>query len=167
MVIVDDEGELTEQVLATRSYLQGVVALPGERFATASSRAAGAVVSVFETDGALVWEQTYGRETHAEPSGIAYDPTREQIVVPGSYRGADGGRTRTWMITTDLDGNQQWEMTRLPQETKGVDGQVASVSPNRGPELRGVSVGPDGTLVAPGQTSVDLTFFVVGPDACE
>jgi hypothetical protein len=169
MIAADNLGVLSTQLLDTTLalYLGGVTALPKDRLAIASSRTPGAILTIVEADGTVVWEKSYGRNEDAGSSGVAYDATRGQIVISGSYRGPDRGSPRTWMIATDLDGEQQWELTRLPQEYKGADGLVASVSPDRGPDLRDVIVGADGTLVALGWTTFDLSFFVVGTDACE
>jgi outer membrane protein assembly factor BamB len=169
MVTASDSGDLVETVLDTKLALepQDSVPLPGDRLAIASSSydGLGTVVTVIASDGQVLWEQTYAAAQDAMARTIAYDPHRQQILFAGSYRGDDLGGTRTWMIATDLEGKQQWELTRLPPEVD-IDGNFTSLSANRGPRLHDVIVGADGRLLAIGDAP-ELSLFVVGSEQCE
>ncbi len=168
MIRSDLDGAFESTVLETSLalYPSGIVALPDERIAIASSRAPGAVLSVLNADGSVAWEKVYGAPQDAEANAVAYDPTRNELVLGGSYRGDDNGTQRTWLIATDLDGNQTFEMTRQPQSTYG-DGEASEVEAGRGPGIDHLAVSPGGQILAVADTTFQLMYFLIGPEACE
>ncbi len=143
---------------------QDAVALPDGRLAIASSRQANAVMTMVSPDGSVEWEKTYGGGQDANPQTISYNRARDEILLGGDYRGADGGTSRTWIIATDLDGNQTWQLVRAPM-AENLDGQVAAATRGRGPMISDIATQPDGSFIAPCWTT-DLSFFIVGADAC-
>ncbi len=168
MIRSDLDGEFDSQLLDTTlaGYPSGSVALPDGRLAIGSTWAPGAVLSVLNADGSVAWENKYGSAQDAEVAAIAYDATRNELLLGGAYRGNDHGTQRTWMIASDLDGNQTFEMTRKPQSTFG-DGEIEEIFADRGPAIRGIAVSPSGQIAALGWTSRQLTYFLIEPGTCE
>jgi hypothetical protein len=169
LVTATADGELEQRPLQTTLALgfAGVAALAEGALAIASNRDAGAILSLVDVDGNVTGETSYGREDFAAAAGVSYDPTRDEIVIAGYNRGPKGGTVRTWMIATDRNGQQHWQLTRKPMELGGIDGNVISISADRGPDLQNVVVADDGTLLATGSTAFDLSFMIVGGPGCE
>lgn len=167
MIRGDLDGASETMLLDTQQalILEDIVALPEERLAIASTRAPGAVLTVVAPDGTVEWEKTFDYETGAEATAIAYDAVADEVVLAGSHRGSDGGQSRTWMVATDRQGNQIWKMTRGPEHVDG--DRVEGISPDKGPDINDVAVGPDGRIFALAYMAEDIEYFVIEPNACE
>lgn len=170
VVVGRPDGTTDDMALDTTlaGGVSGVTALPTGRFAVASYGKAqgGAVIAVIEADGSVAWEQVYEKAGSAAPSAIAYDSKRKQIVLAGDYR-ADGDEARTWMIATDLEGEQQWQLVRDPQRSGSEDAHIDGVAAGEGPTVAGLAIDPDGNIVAPAQSTFELSFFVIRGGVCE
>jgi hypothetical protein len=160
------DGEWTQKLLDTRLAV-GVTdsaSLPDGSLAITSTRSSGAVLTMIAPDGSVKWEKVFGQGEFAEGQAVAYNAGRNELLLGGSYRGSNGGTQRTWIIATDLDGNQTWELVREPVDFD-IDGNVASARDNQGPGITDIAVQPDGSFIATGQTS-NLSYFVVSADDC-
>ena len=157
------DGVMTEHLLDLKLALwpSDSVALPDGRLVTASTRASGAVLSMITADGRVEWEKVY-RQGQGE--AVAYNAARNEILLGGSYRGSDNLTLRTWIVATDLDGNQTWELVRAPIEIN-IDGKISSSSTTKGPPITDIAVRPDGSFIATCQTP-NLSFFLVGAEPC-
>ncbi len=167
MIRSDLDGAFESMVLDTSlaQYPSGIVALPDERIAIASSRAPGAVLTVLNADGSVAGEKVYGRPQDAEARAVAFDATRNELLLGGSYRGDDNGTQRTWLIATDLDGNQTFEMTRKPLSSEDI--HASDITEGRGPEIEHIAVSPSGQILALGSTTSQLTYFLIDSQSCE
>jgi hypothetical protein len=164
LVSSDLDGAFHSQVLDTELALLpiGIAALPDGRIALASNDS-GAVLTIVNADGSVAWEKRY---SHTRTNAVAYDPTRDEIVLVGAYLGGNGAPQRTWMIATDLEGNQTFQLEREPQELQGPNGLVGELDPDTGPALMGVTVNDTGRILATSDSN-ELMYFLVGPEACE
>lgn len=89
---------------------------------------------------------------------------RAEIVLGGDHRGDDGGTIGTWIVATDLDGNQTWQLTREPLQMAGDD--VKRVARGRGPSISDLAVRPDGLILAQGRSSFQLLFLLLDTGSC-
>lgn len=168
LISSDLNGESEQQlILDTRLALVpvGVAALPDGRLAILSNRD-GAVVTMIDAEGDVLWEKSYGREHGAEAFGIAANGARREILVSGSTRGQGLTSQRTWLTATDFDGEPTWSLERRPMDLVGPDGNVEKVTNAQGPAVLGLAVAPDGTVLGAGYTGFQLTYFALGTEAC-
>ncbi len=161
------DGVTTQRVLDTTLtlHINDIAALPDGRLLLASTRSPNAVLTMVAADGSVQWEKVYGDGQYAVGDAVAYNAARHEILLGGRYGGAnDGDGERTWIVATDLEGNQTWRLVRLPIHTN-IDGDVSSASADRGPPITDIAPRPDGSFIATGSSS-NLSFFLVGADSC-
>lgn len=156
-----------QQLLDTRLALGlvGVAPLPDGRLAIASNRNA-AVLTMVDSEGQVLWEKTYDRDQQAHVAGVTYSRTRKELVLSGALW-SEGEGSSSWMLATDLDGEQSWRMERAPMaRAAGQDGDHVTVEPGRGPGLLGLAASPDGSVLVAGDSQTHLCFFTITPGAC-
>jgi hypothetical protein len=161
-----DGQDEARQLLDTRLALGlvGVAPLPDGRLAIASNRN-GAVLTMVGSEGQVLWERVYDRDQRASVQAIMFNPSRDELLLSGT-QWTEGG-FGSWLLATDLDGEQTWRMTRKPMaRAPGQDGDYVTVNPGRGPGLLGLVASPDGTVLATGDSQMHLCFFTIAPGAC-
>ncbi|MES1187099.1 MAG: hypothetical protein ABUL60_25005 [Myxococcales bacterium] len=164
---LDGEDSL-EQVLDTRLALGlvGVAPLPDGRLAIASNRNA-AVLTMVDSEGQVLWEKTYDGDLQAHVEAITYNATENELVLSGALWSYGESWFRSWLLATDLDGEQTWRMERQPMaRAPRQDGDYVTVEPGRGPGLLGLAASPDGSVLVTGNSQMHLCFFTITPGAC-
>jgi hypothetical protein len=160
------DGEWTQKQLDPPRALDisDSAALPDGRLVIASPESSGAVLMMIGADGSVQWEKLFGEGEGAQPDAVAYNAGRNEILLGGSYRGSGAGTPPTWIIATDLEGHQTWELRRTPVDDH-LDGFLKSIRGNQGPAIWDIAVQTDGSFIATGQTA-NLTYFMVSADDC-
>ena len=155
-----DGKELTEQVLDTRlaMYPVAAVGLPDGKLAIATNRA-NAILTLVDVDGSVLWERAYDLERQGWADALTYDAARGQLVIGGRLAGG------SWLLAVDLDGEPVWSLERDPVKYANLD-EIGELAANDGPEVAQLVAAPDGTLLAAGWTHSELSYFVVGTEAC-
>jgi hypothetical protein len=167
LISSDLDGNVEQQLLETELALRpkGVAALPDGRLALLSERQ-GAILTMLDARGQVLWEKTYGRERGVEPFGIAFNAARNELLLSGSSRGRELTAQRTWLLAADDQGDELWSLERKPLDRVGADGNVVDVAAGQGPPVIGLAVAPDGTVLGAGYTGFELSYFVLGEGEC-